>query len=366
MNIIKTTRKYEAWLAAQTKVVNSELDLKHRSMAENPFSFFRAAFYRWIQQFNKVCKSEASAPYVLGVGDLHVENFGTWRDVEGRLIWGINDFDEAYWLPYTNDIIRLTASAHLAINENHLKIQKNDACESILKGYTDGLSAGGCAYVLGDRHKWLHDTATYRLKDPVKFWDKLNSFKEIKEGGQNEIVKTLLKSMPGYVGDYKVLKRIAGLGSLGRQRFVVVGQWEGGQIAREAKASAPSSYVFADDELPDDTFYEAIINGSVRCKDPFLILKRRWIIHRLAPDCSRIELESLPAEHDEQKLLYAMGWETANVHLGSKKALKAVKKDLAGREKHWLHKAAESMLDAMESDYNEWKNEFDKYPKSAK
>jgi uncharacterized protein (DUF2252 family) len=25
-----------------------------------------------------------------------VENFGAWRDVEGRLIWGINDFDEAW------------------------------------------------------------------------------------------------------------------------------------------------------------------------------------------------------------------------------------------------------------------------------
>jgi len=32
---------------------------------------------------------------VLAVGDLHVENFGTWRDAEGRLIWGVNDFDES-------------------------------------------------------------------------------------------------------------------------------------------------------------------------------------------------------------------------------------------------------------------------------
>jgi len=36
---------------------------------------------------------------VLAVGDLHVENFGTWRDAEGRLIWGVNDFDEAWRLP---------------------------------------------------------------------------------------------------------------------------------------------------------------------------------------------------------------------------------------------------------------------------
>ena len=56
----------------------------------------------------------ARAPRALAVGDLHVENFGTWRDVEGRLIWGINDFDEAWRLPYTNDLVRLATSALLA------------------------------------------------------------------------------------------------------------------------------------------------------------------------------------------------------------------------------------------------------------
>jgi hypothetical protein len=37
----------------------------------------------------------AGAPVVTGVGDLHVENFGTWRDADARLVWGVNDFDEA-------------------------------------------------------------------------------------------------------------------------------------------------------------------------------------------------------------------------------------------------------------------------------
>ena len=44
------------------------------------------------------------------------------------------------------------------------------------------------------------------------------------------------------------------------------------------------------------------------------------MLRRLAPDCSRIELASLPATHDAVKLLFAMGFETANVHLGSAKA----------------------------------------------
>ena len=40
-----------------------------------------------------------------GVGDLHVENYGTWRDAEGRLVCGNNDFDETCPLPYTNDVV---------------------------------------------------------------------------------------------------------------------------------------------------------------------------------------------------------------------------------------------------------------------
>jgi len=47
---------------------------------------------------------------VLAVGDLDLENFGTWCDSLGRLAWGINDFDEAFPLPYTHDLVRLPAT----------------------------------------------------------------------------------------------------------------------------------------------------------------------------------------------------------------------------------------------------------------
>jgi uncharacterized protein (DUF2252 family) len=46
-----------------------------------------------------VCADIARVTTVLAVGDLHADNFGTWRDREGRLIWGINDFYDAYLLP---------------------------------------------------------------------------------------------------------------------------------------------------------------------------------------------------------------------------------------------------------------------------
>jgi len=79
-----------------------------------------------------------------------VENFGTWRDREGRLVWGVNDFDEAFALPYTNDLVRLALSAHLAISANHLALRPADACEAIVKGYAKGLKDGGKPFVLAE------------------------------------------------------------------------------------------------------------------------------------------------------------------------------------------------------------------------
>ena len=57
-------------------------------MRADPFVFLRATFYRWLQLWPTICGALDDAPPVLAVGDLHIENFGTWRDREGRLILG--------------------------------------------------------------------------------------------------------------------------------------------------------------------------------------------------------------------------------------------------------------------------------------
>src|SRR6187401_3637604 len=114
-DVVQATRSYERWLAAHTEIVAPDMRHKRVRMDESPFVFLRASYYRWAQQWASVVPEAADAPVVIAVGDLHMENFGTWRDTEGRLIWGINDFDEAAWLPYTNDLTRLVASANMAI-----------------------------------------------------------------------------------------------------------------------------------------------------------------------------------------------------------------------------------------------------------
>jgi hypothetical protein len=100
-------------------------------------------------------------------------------------------------------------------------------------------------------------------------------------------------------------------------------------------------------------------------KDPWVRFHGHWLVRRLAPDCSRIELASLPQERDEARLLYDMGWETANMHFGSPKAIPNVKKDLASRRGRWLHKAAKSMFKATLKDCTEWRNGWKSSQKKA-
>jgi hypothetical protein len=97
-----------------------------------------------------------------------------------------------------------------------------------------------------------------------------------------------------------------------------------------------------------------MLSRAVRCSDPFVSMRRNWIVRRLAPDCSRIELFDLPKRRDEYRLLYYMGWETANVHLGSPKA-KSIPAHLRKLNAGWLESAAEKMVKATRKDWKEWK-----------
>ena len=154
MNIIKSTRKYESWLRKELDIFEEDLALKKEVIAKNPFTFLRGTFYRWMQVFPDVCKKAWHAPKVLSVGDLHAENFGTWRDAKGELVWGVNDFDEAASLPYTLDLVRLATSVELASEAEELKIKLTEACEAILDGYREGLEKGGEPVVLHGDHDW--------------------------------------------------------------------------------------------------------------------------------------------------------------------------------------------------------------------
>jgi len=356
MNVVKATRHFEKWLAQRTHIDQRDLRLKHSNMKADVFMFLRATYYRWAQIWPEICPDLAKAPHALAVGDLHVENFGTWRDIEGRLIWGVNDFDEAWPMSYAIDLVRLAVSAHLAVEAGKLPLKREDICNTMLEGYRKSLEEQGSAFVLGEQHRWLRLIAEGELRDPVRFWKKMDALPTLKAEPPVSAVDALEHLMPAPGLRYRLTHRTAGLGSLGHARYVAIADWHGGRIAREAKALVQSSSWWAlDQKGPSDILYQTIVNRAVRCPDPFVQLRGRWIVRRLGPHCSRIELASLRAPDIELRLLHAMGQETANIHLGTPSARKAILRHLDKQESRWLHHASEAMLEATREDWEVWK-----------
>jgi hypothetical protein len=356
MSIVKSTHRFEQWLGQHITLVPSDLRVKHQRMAEAPFPFFRATFYRWMQLWPEICSDLAHAPHILAVGDLHVENFGTWRDMEGRLVWGVNDFDEVAIMPYTIDLVRLATSAMLAIEAGHLCVNVKDACAAILDGYRESLVENGRPCVLEEEKTWLRSTATGELRDPVHFWKKMDGLPKFTGRVPAKAKEALECAMPEQGLSYKVCRRVAGLGSLGHVRVVALTAWHGARIARETKELAPSSVYWAYGEKKSaKILYQNIIDSAVRCPDPFVKLRGRWVVRRLSPHCSRIELADLPKGHDELRLLNAMGWETANIHLGSRNARKLVRRHLDSLKANFLPSAAKAMAKAVTADWRVWK-----------
>ena len=116
--------------------------------------------------------------------------------------------------------------------------------------------------------------------------------------------------------------------------------------------------------MPSQT--ATLLQHAIRIPDPYFQVHDRWLLRQLAPDVAKIELPE--GEHDVRlplapDMLRFMGWETANVHLGSRSA-DYLKERLDRLEhvvgKDWLIEAAEDMTACTERDCKQWRKHWKK------
>src|SRR5690348_11234378 len=90
---------------------------KFRKMASSAFAFYRgSASLFYADMTGRYADDAFLTPQTSRVwihGDLHAENFGTYMNAEGVLVFNVNDFDEAYVGPFLWDLRRLCASIAL-------------------------------------------------------------------------------------------------------------------------------------------------------------------------------------------------------------------------------------------------------------
>ena len=360
MDLRTATAAYEAWLAGFGPLFPSDLAHKREAMADpdDPFPFFRGTYYRWPHHWRAHAGDAlAAAPRVLAVGDLHVENFGIWRDRDGRLCWGVNDFDEADELPCASDLVRLAASVRLARADGGLDVSMKAACAAILAGYREGVGGKGDPFVLEERHHELRALA-YDGDPPDKFWRKLGkAFEKDWPADVPPLPKkaraALTEDLPAARPEYRP-RLETGMGSLGKPRYMARVQAAGGWLAREAKRVTPPATAWdAGSDAPSRM--AAVVAAAVRNPDPFYRPGPEWVTRRLGPKAMRIELGQLVSADDLDTVLHAMGAETANVHLGTPGAAKDIRRHLDALPADWLRGAAKVLADAVEGDWKEWR-----------
>lgn len=354
LSIKASAKAYEDWMRERLGplLVEADLERKHAKMRESAFVFLRATFWRWVEVMPGVCPDLMAAPRVLAVGDLHVENYGTWRDAEGRLVWGVNDFDEAFEMPFALDLVRLATSAILAGDG---EAGAKSVAGAILEGYRKGLEAPE-PIVLERGWQWLRELVAVSEEARTKFWKKLDA--ALAEPGDNAppaaFRNALATSFPEAGLAFATTPRTAGAGSLGRPRWVGVATWKGAPAVREAKALLPSAWTLANGGAGSTLRCLEAATGPFRSPDPWYRVEDGLVVRRLSPNNRKIDSAKERVPLLSKDMLQAMGREIANIHAATKGARAVIKSDLDVRPADWLATAAKAAAKATAADQHDW------------
>lgn len=220
------------------------LHLKYEALAENTFRFFRGTPHLFHEPISKE-KIISDCPSAWLCGDLHLENFGTFRSDNRLVYFDLNDYDEAVLGPVTWEIARLLTSIFVAFES--LKIEERKAIKMaslFLKSYTGTLARGkaisietrNATGIVGD----FLDKVSRRKQSAIlkKRTRKHNNKVEILMDHEKHValdkdlrgrifehITQWLKNDDRSPYNYKVIDavfRIAGTGSLGLNRYVVL------------------------------------------------------------------------------------------------------------------------------------------------
>ena len=140
---------------------------KFRKMAADPFAFYRGSaclFYADVSQLDDRWADERTSRVWIQ-GDLHAENYGTYMDAAGVLVFDVNDFDEAYLGHFTWDLRRMAASLSLL---GFAKALSDDTIREMSATYATAYLEQVRAFHTGDRDEEFRltlDNTEGALKD---------------------------------------------------------------------------------------------------------------------------------------------------------------------------------------------------------
>lgn len=259
-NIVDSILSYNAGREAE------RLALKYRAMRRDAFAFMRGTCHLYYQDWPVADPSLNTAPLAWISGDLHLENFGCYKGDNRLVYFDLNDFDEAILAPTTWELGRWLTSIMVAASS--LQLDRKDAarlCQLGLESYATALQAG--------KARWLErETAKGMIRDlldPLTLRKRktfLGSRTKLRNGrrhlkldgthalplepGEKASVMAFVEAFaqqqanPRFYRPLDAARRIAGTGSLGIARYVILVEGRGSpdnNYLLDLKASIPSA-----------------------------------------------------------------------------------------------------------------------------
>jgi len=324
------------------------LDLKFQAMSADSFAFFRGTCHLFYEDWPERTPLD-KAPAAWICGDLHLENFGSYKGDNRLTYFDINDFDESALAPVTWDLARLVTSLRLASKIYGLEAETLRMLEkTCLAAYCEAAAAGKPRWIerqtaTGLMARLLLKVGTRKRKAFLDSWTEWDSRQRqrclrpiegktlpIKKAEKRKVehkLRDIARREGGFYRPLDVLRRIAGTGSLGLGRYVVLVEGTGSPDhnylidLKETNPSALAPRLKHQPDLGRSDERVATLQRRLQAVAPALLrpqhfARRSWVLRELQPVEDRVNIakqRQRPAELEA--LVHSFGALTAWLHL---------------------------------------------------
>lgn len=262
MDAVRTIQRFNAGRDPE------RLAMKYKNLSKSPFVFLRGTCHLFYERL-PAARMRVKSPLVWACGDLHLENFGSFKGDNRLVYFDINDFDESALAPASWDLVRFLTSVLLAADD--LKADAGEArtlCNAFVRAYAAALVSGSPRWVERDTAGGLVKELLGSLESRTRVHH-LNKRTQRKQGQRTircddehamlvsdaaerkRVIKMIgshpqAQASPEFFKVLDVAHRIAGTGSLGLERYVVLVEGKGspdGNYLLDLKQSMESSLV---------------------------------------------------------------------------------------------------------------------------
>ena len=371
------------------------LAMKYRNMRTSPFVFLRGSCHLFYQRLAKNSLF-SNAPLTWNCGDMHLENFGSYKGDNRLTYFDMNDFDEAAIAPLTTELVRLLTSILIAADS--LSASQYEAyalCETLINAYALALTKGKATWVERDTsHGIIHQLLNnLRERDRASYLNKRSSIKgrgkhklrvinidgkkalavtDEQRAMVTEVIHAYADTQPNpeFFKVLDVARRVAGTGSLGVDRYVILVQGKGspdGNYLLDLKQALPSALAanckFRQPKWPTEAHRVVDIEHRMQAVSmAFLtavtIKKQGYILRALQPSEDRISLNR--NEHsmlELHKTVTCLAEIVASAHLrsaGRDGSATADQLIAYGHKRKWKSKLLKSAQECAQQVENDW------------